>query len=142
VADKWNLVPGEPWQPAIEAALPDSETCAVVIGSSGLSLWQREEMRVALNRRVSDTQQRFRVIPVLLPGAKRDSLPALLVAGTWVEFRDSLNEPDAFQRLVCGIRGVASGPGEPDTRGSPWTLHNLPFAPIPPLRARKRSWNA
>jgi TIR domain len=65
--DKWNLVPGAPWQPAIEEALADSETCAVFIGPSGLSPWQTEEMRVAINRRVTDTQQRFRVIPVLLP---------------------------------------------------------------------------
>jgi TIR domain len=85
-----------PWQPAIEEALADSETCAVLIGPSGLSPWQREEMRLAINRRVSDSQQRFRVVPVLLPGAKRDSLPALLVAGTWVEFRDSIDEPDAL----------------------------------------------
>jgi hypothetical protein len=33
------------------------------------------------------TQQQFRVIPVLLPGARRDSLPALLDSTTWVEFR-------------------------------------------------------
>jgi hypothetical protein len=129
--DKWNLVLGAPWQPAIEEALAGSETCAVFIGTGGLSPWQHEEMRVAINRRVSDTQQRFRVIPVLLPAAKRDSSPALLVAGTWVEFRDSLDEPDAFHRLVCGIRGVAPGPGgaEADVRGSPRTLHTLPFAP-------------
>jgi tetratricopeptide (TPR) repeat protein len=135
--DKWNLVPGEPWQPAIEEALADSETCAIVIGPSGLSPWQTEEMRVAINRRVTDTQQRFRVIPVLLPGAKRDSLPALLVAGTWVEFRDSIDEPDAFHRLVCGIRGVAPGPGGPDAPGSPRTLHNLPFAPNPAFTGRE-----
>jgi hypothetical protein len=34
--------------------------------------------RLAINRRVCDSEQRFRVIPVLLPGAKRESLPALL----------------------------------------------------------------
>jgi tetratricopeptide (TPR) repeat protein len=137
--DKWNLVPGAPWQPAIEEALAESEACAVFIGTGGLSPWQYEEMRVAINRRVTDTQQRFRVIPVLLPGAKRDSLPALLVAGTWVEFRDSLDEPDAFQRLVCGIRGVAPGPGGAgaEARGSPCTLHNLPFAPNPAFTGRE-----
>jgi hypothetical protein len=135
--DKWNLVPGAAWQPAIEEALTESETCAVSIGTGGLSPWQHEEMRVAINRRVSDTQQRFRVIPVLLPGAKRDSLPALLVAGTWVEFRDSLDEPDAFHRLVCGIRGDAPGPGGAEARGSPRTLHNLPFAPNPAFTGRE-----
>src|ERR1700726_3893070 len=67
--DKWNLVPGEPWQPAIEKALAESETCAVFVGPSGLGPWQTEEMRLAINRRVTDTRNRFRVIPVLLPRA-------------------------------------------------------------------------
>ena len=34
--DKWNLIPGEAWQPAIEKALAESETCAVFVGPSGL----------------------------------------------------------------------------------------------------------
>jgi NB-ARC domain len=92
---------------------------------------------MAINRRVTDTHQQFRVIPVLLPGAKRDSLPALLVAGTWVEFRDSIDEPDAFHRLLCGISGLAPGPGEADAPGSPRTLHNLPFAPNPAFTGRE-----
>jgi AAA ATPase domain len=54
------------------------------------------------------------VIPVLLPGAERaerSSLATFLAATTWVEFRDSLDDADAFHRLVCGIRGVEPGPG-------------------------------
>ena len=34
--DKWHLIPGAPWQPAIEEALAESETCAVFMGPSGL----------------------------------------------------------------------------------------------------------
>ena len=88
--DKWNLIPGASWQPAIEDALKECESCAVFVGPEGLGPWQKEEMRVAINRRVRDNEQRFRVIPVLLPGAKRESLPALLVNTTWVEFRGSI----------------------------------------------------
>jgi TIR domain len=33
--DKWHLIPGNPWQPDIEKALAESETCAVFIGHSG-----------------------------------------------------------------------------------------------------------
>ena len=36
-------------------------------------------MRLAINRQVDESRQRIRVIPVLLPRAKRDSLPASLV---------------------------------------------------------------
>jgi NB-ARC domain len=103
----------------------------VFLGPTGLGPWQEVEIRVAINHRVRERQRpsRFRVVPVFLPGAQRDSLPALLVDTTWVEFRGSIDDTDAFRRLVCGIRGIAPGPGEPDARGSPRTLHNLPFAP-------------
>jgi TIR domain/NB-ARC domain len=126
--DRWNLIPGASWQPAIEDALKECESCVVFVGPEGLGPWQREEMRLAINRRVCDSEQRFRVIPVLLPGAKRESLPALLVNNTWVEFRGSIDDSDAFHRLVSGIRGVTPGSGEPDARGSPRTINNLPFA--------------
>jgi hypothetical protein len=112
--DKWNLIPGDPWQPAIEKALAESETCAVFVGPSGFGPWQNEEMRAAIDRRVRDSKRRFRVIPVLLPGAERaerSSLPTFLVATTWVEFRDSLDDQYAFHRLMCGIQGIEPGAG-------------------------------
>jgi hypothetical protein len=112
--DKWHLIPGNPWQPGIERALAESETCAVFVGPSGFGPWQNEEMRAAIVQRVRDSGKRFRVIPVLLPGAKRaerSSLPTFLAATTWVEFHDSLDDHDAFHRLVCGIRGLEPGAG-------------------------------
>jgi hypothetical protein len=33
-----------------------------------------------------------------------------LAATTWVEFPDSLDDPAAFHRLVCGLQGVKPGP--------------------------------
>jgi tetratricopeptide (TPR) repeat protein len=112
--DKWHLIPGDPWQPAIEGALAESATCAVFVGPSGFGPWQNEEMRAAIDRRVRDSGRHFRVIPVLLPGAERaerSSLPTFLATTTWVEFRDSLEDLDAFHRLVCGIRGLEPGTG-------------------------------
>jgi hypothetical protein len=67
--DKWNLIPGEPWQEEIERALDQSQTCAVFLGPGGFGGWHHEEMRAALNRRVEGRTPKFRVIPVLLPGA-------------------------------------------------------------------------
>ena len=110
--DKWHLIPGNPWQPDIEKALAESETCAVFVGPSGFGPWQNEEMRAAIDQRVRDGSGHFRVIPVLLPGAKRaerSSLPTFLAATTWVEFPNLLDDPAAFHRLVCGIRGVEPG---------------------------------
>jgi hypothetical protein len=111
--DKWHLVPGDPWQPAVERALDDCQSCAVFIGPSHLGPWQHEEMRRAIDRRVGETDRKFRVVPVLLPGGRRGErtqLPAFLVAATWVEFL-SLDDAQAFHRLLCGIRGQAPGPG-------------------------------
>jgi formylglycine-generating enzyme required for sulfatase activity len=111
--DMWNLIPGEPWQEAIEAALTQCTSCAVFVGPSGAGPWQNEEMRAAIDQRVRDSSGKFRVIPVFLPGAVRDqerSLPTFLRRQTWVEFKDTLDEEDAFRRLVCGIQGKAPGP--------------------------------
>ncbi len=38
-------------------------------------------------------------------------MPEFLQGTTWVEFADTLDDPDAFHRLVCGIRGIAPGIG-------------------------------
>ena len=115
--DKWHLIPGQPWQPALEEALEESATCVVFVGPSGLGPWQNEEMRAAISRRVSDKSRKFGVIPVVLPGAHRDQrsrLPTFLVAATWVEFKQSLEDEDAYHRLKCGIRGVPPGPSPSD----------------------------
>ena len=119
--DKWNLIPGEPWQRAIEEALDTCETCTVFIGPSGIGPWQNEEMRMAIDRRISQTNGRFRVIPVVLPGGQRDQrsrLPAFLVATTWVEFHKTLDDGQSFHRLVCGIRGLEPGAGQVIVEGA------------------------
>jgi WD40 repeat protein/energy-coupling factor transporter ATP-binding protein EcfA2 len=121
--DKWNLIPGEPWQEAIEKALEDCTACAVCLGPSGTGPWQNEEMRAAIDRRVSGERAQFRVIPVLLPGAERGEpsrLPAFLRATTWVEFRETLDDEMALHRLDCGIRGIPPGsdPGEAVAEGA------------------------
>ncbi len=107
--DQWHLVPGEPWQEALEDALETSRTCAVFV-SRKLGPWQNEEMRVALDKRVRSVD--FRVIPVLLPGASRPGgkdLPRFLRRLSWVDFRTGLNDDYEYQRLLSGIRGVAPG---------------------------------
>src|SRR3954469_4499230 len=65
--DKWELIPGEPSQEALEKALDESRPCAVFVGQGVLGPWQTEEMRSAIDEWVGDRS--IRVIPVLLPGA-------------------------------------------------------------------------
>jgi hypothetical protein len=108
--DTWNLVPGEPWQEAIEEALDACQTVAVFLGPSGIGSWENEEMRSALEEHVRDKSRR--VMPVLLPGApdpREKPLPRFLRRRTWVDFRGGLDDENAFRRLVAGIRGVAPG---------------------------------
>jgi energy-coupling factor transporter ATP-binding protein EcfA2 len=109
--DRWHLIPGQPWQEALEAALDASQACAVFLGPAGLGTWENEEMRAALDIRAGRPD--FRVIPVLLPGARlpeRGRLPRFLARLTWVDFRPGLDDARAFHELVCGIKGVAPGP--------------------------------
>lgn len=118
--DKRNLVPGDPWQEAIEEALDQSRTCAVFLGPSGFGAWHHEEMRSALAQRVSQRERKFRVIPVLLPGAampERSKLPAFRSRHTWVIFRAGLDDGEAFHLLAAGIRGIA--PGRMDGMSTP-----------------------
>ena len=106
--DAWHLVPGEPWQEALETAIDASRTCVVFVGPAGFGTWENEEMRAALSRRVANPE--FRVIPAILPGAvlpDRGRLPRFLSRLTWVDFRPGLDDAAAFDRLVDGIRGVA-----------------------------------
>ena len=107
--DKWNLIPGDAWQEALEEALINSAACAVFIGSGGFSPWQHEELRAAIENRVSGSRGGYRIIPVLLPGASRpaeEELPRFLLRRTWVRFSQMLDDAEAFHHLVCGIRGI------------------------------------
>lgn len=109
--DKWNLVPGEPWQEEIETALDESETIAVFTGSHGISPWENMEMRSAIEEHVRDKNRR--VIPVLLPGApeyKDLKLPRFLKHFGFVDFRTGADDADALYRLECGIKGIAPKP--------------------------------
>jgi hypothetical protein len=108
--DKWNLVPGEPWQEALEEALDQCRTVAVFVGSDEISPWENEEMRSALETRTHNRERR--VVPVLLPGSLDSTnikLPRFLSRLTWVDFRNGLDNPNALYQLYCGIQGINPG---------------------------------
>ncbi|PTL84826.1 TIR domain-containing protein [Vitiosangium sp. GDMCC 1.1324] len=104
--DKWQLVPGTLWQPRLEEALAKSQAVAVFFGPSGVAPWSNEEVRVALANAVR-TRDEYRVLPVLLPGAKAEDVTGFLAQRTWVDFRAGLDDAAAFARLVAGIKGQA-----------------------------------
>ncbi|MFD7662020.1 TIR domain-containing protein [Streptomyces sp. NPDC059788] len=111
--DDWCLVAGEPWQERQNEALAGSPCCLAMCGSRGLGPWQNEEVRLAVDRRVSG--RTMRVIPVLLPDAPDTALEhlAFLDRYTYCDFRGGLDQPRSFDRLCAGIRGEAPGPPRP-----------------------------
>lgn len=109
--DKWCLVPGEPWQDEIEAALDRSATCVVFVGPHGPSPWAHMEMRAALELRAKERM--LRVIPTLLPGADKNdkkSLPLFLKSLTWVDYTGGPSDSNAFEAIKAGVLGYAPGP--------------------------------
>ncbi len=61
--DRWDLVPGRPWQEGIENAMRECAKCAMLLGNHGLGSWQTEETLTMM--RAHDME----VDVVLLPGA-------------------------------------------------------------------------
>lgn len=100
--DVWELRPGLSWQQGMLEGLTASDSCAVLIGSSGYGGWHRREIEAALQRQGHD----YPVIPVLLPGAlDREDIDAFLASLTWVDFRQGFEDPDALDRVIWGITG-------------------------------------
>ncbi len=102
--DERELVPGMPWQDALEEVIRTARSAAVLVGADGLGPWEIAEMRACLSELVDRGAS---VIPVLLPGAPDDvELPLFLRQLTWVDLRvqERLSE-EGIDRLVWGVTG-------------------------------------
>ncbi len=100
--DEWELVPGRPWQEAIEEVIETVGSAAVLVGKDGLGPWEIPEMRACLSE---CTKRGLPVIPVLLPGApKRPRLPLFLKRFTWVDLRGGLTA-SGLDLMEWGITG-------------------------------------
>ncbi len=116
--DKWILVPGGRWQQAMGRALSGAHSCAVFIGGRTPTGWFSDEVQRALNLQVQD--EKFRVIPVLLPDCPNDTstvIPEFLELRTWADFREGQDVEYAFHVLVQGVRGESIG----RWKGAPYT---------------------
>jgi hypothetical protein len=105
--DKWILVPGGHWQQEMAKGLNEARTCGVCIGQNTAQGWFQEEIERALNRQTRDNL--FRVIPIILPTGDANLVDNFLELRTWVDFREGLNDPTAFNYLLSGILGVPPG---------------------------------
>jgi tetratricopeptide (TPR) repeat protein/MinD-like ATPase involved in chromosome partitioning or flagellar assembly len=101
-----ELVPGQPFQPAIERAIENSSSIIVCIGESGLGPWQGKEIVAAMQ--FGEATKR-RIIPVLLGGkASRHMLPNVLQDRVLVDLRNGLSD-QVVDQLVWGITGRKTG---------------------------------
>ena len=97
-----ELVPGENWQPGLEAGIRNSVSAAVCFGPAGIGPWEDEEMQALLTRAV---KEKLRVIPVLLPDAPEEpAIPLFLGSRTWIDLRSGLTG-EGMNRLIWGITG-------------------------------------
>jgi WD40 repeat protein len=125
--DKWDLRAAEAWAPAIQEALNSSNACAVVLGENGWGPYHLKEARRALE--LKEQNPNYKVIPLLLPGAK---LQDSAVLGDFfqrthrVDFSNGIEDEEAFRRLVSAIRGEAPG---------------LPPMTVFTIKSDARKWN-
>lgn len=99
--DLWDLTPGKPWQEELESALSRSKHIAIFIGKDGLGRWQNEEMRVALEHSLKHND--VTVIPILLPDADINSVPAFLSRLTWVDFREGVDDFREYRKFLSSL---------------------------------------
>ena len=102
--DVWDLIPGQPWQEALEAEIEKVRSAAICIGPADIGRWERIELRGLIEQFV---ERGVPVIPVFLPGLTTEpTLPPFLRAFTVADLRD-LNDdnPRPLANLVAGILG-------------------------------------
>jgi CheY-like chemotaxis protein len=100
--DEWDLVPGHPWQEALEEIIEHVGSAAILIGKSGIGPWADREMRSFLREFV---RRKIPLIPIMLPGAPATpELPLFLREFTWVDLRRGLNQK-GIDRIIWGVTG-------------------------------------
>jgi hypothetical protein len=114
--DRWALVPGRSWQQEMAQGLEQARCCAVCINNATPRGWFRQELERALSLQVNN--DKFGVIPILLPDASPDFVPDFLSLRTWADFRTGKDQNYAYHVLSQGIRGEPVGPWPPKSSKS------------------------
>ncbi|MCP4582840.1 MAG: TIR domain-containing protein [candidate division Zixibacteria bacterium] len=82
-----KIHPGDSIIKEMQSALRDSEVFILYVSPLGLSKWCEKEFEVAFRRGVDETN--YRVIPVLGPGASKDTLPEFMKTLSFMDLRDN-----------------------------------------------------
>lgn len=101
--DEWELIPGQPWQRALEKQIKKIKTAAVFKGKAGLGPWQHMELEAFLRQFVKRHSPVIPVILATIPKDKKPKLPVFLEGMQWVDFRKQI--PDPLGELIWGVTG-------------------------------------
>lgn len=111
--DENDLEPGDVLTDELGRAMERSRSAIICIGPYGEGPWQKEEIDTLLNKsiKLSRTQDEFRIIPVLLPGADTAKLRWFLETRLWVDLQKGITDNEAeLERLKCAILGERGRP--------------------------------
>ncbi|MDJ0840230.1 MAG: tetratricopeptide repeat protein [Acidobacteriota bacterium] len=132
--DQWHLVPGDEVPTALAAAMDESACLLVPLTEDRPGPWMNETQRMALSAKLTGAERR--IVPLLLPGARRPQresvLPAFLRRRAWAEITDNESYRQ-LESLVLAIRGLP--PGRPD---GAQTLGACPFRGLEAFREDDR----
>ncbi len=95
------LAPGDIWIERIQEGLNRSTAFAVYVGHTGVGNWVANEVRVALDRNADDP--RYRIFPILGPGANDEHLPSFLRLHQWLDLRKPVENLDQLRTLVAAV---------------------------------------
>jgi hypothetical protein len=99
--DEWELIPGQPWQRALENQIARIQSAAVFFGAHEIRNWQWLESEAFLREFV---KRGCPVIPVMMKSTPLEpKIPLFLQGMMWVDFRKV--SPDPLSQLIRGIRG-------------------------------------
>jgi hypothetical protein len=94
-----GLIPGtESWKTSIETAIRDALSLVVILSpSANRSIWVERELDFA---RIHDIP----VIPILIRGDPRDSIPIELINSQWIDIRNKKDFNIQIQALIAALK--------------------------------------
>jgi len=96
--DEIAIVPGTRWDTAVSNVIANVKVVLMLVGKDPSGEWQTIELRSILDRVLSDDS--FRIIPVLLPGATIENLPPSFRGYQSIDLRDARDEDSRLKRIV------------------------------------------
>ncbi|MFQ4136122.1 toll/interleukin-1 receptor domain-containing protein [Nodosilinea sp. PGN35] len=125
--DEEGILPGNWFQDVIQGIIRKARSIAIFLGPHEMGRWQMLESRAAMQRCV---EEGVPLIPVLLPGALKIPDEFSFLNQLHAVAFNHINDLDALQKLVRGIKFGIKGSHSPETRKDIYGI----FVPIESTR--------